>query len=172
MSRIYVGPTALSRLGTVGELSLLRWFDGDVVVPEAVVDATTAEPTATNLVELREHDRAATVTVDEDDRERARALLGDKSIGSAASVVAGVLADRDTDDRSGVAVVSEDRTIRRLTRGLGGEVTSSFGVVVRGALEDRHMSPTQAKRVVRRLDQHGTHLTGELRERAIGEIGE
>ena len=85
-------------------------------------------------------------------------------------MLAGVLAHRDSDDRAAVAVVSEDRTVRRMAQGLGAEVTSSFGVVVRAAIEDKYLKPTQAKRIVRRIDQHGTHLTGELRERAVGEV--
>mgnify|MGYP000480615639 FL=1 len=59
-----------------------------------------------------------------------------------------------------------------MARGLGAEVTSSFGVVVRATLEDKYLSQSQAKRIVRRIDQHGMHLTGELRERAVGEISE
>jgi predicted nucleic acid-binding protein len=170
MTRIYVGPTAVYSLGQVGELSLLSSFDGDVVVPEPVVAESTVEPTATNLEELLDGDDVETTSRDETDMERTQRLLGKKNVGTAASVIAGVLADRDPDDRSAVAVVSEDRTVRRMVRGLGAEVTSSFGVVVRATLEDKYLSPTQAKRIVRRIDQHGMHLTGELRERAVGEI--
>ncbi len=48
MTRIYVGPTALYSLGQVGELSLLDAFDGDIVIPEPVIDEVQVEPTATN----------------------------------------------------------------------------------------------------------------------------
>jgi predicted nucleic acid-binding protein len=86
-------------------------------------------------------------------------------------ILAGVYAHSDPDDRSAVAVVSEDTRVRALADSLGASVTSSFGVVVRAALEDKYLSPTQAKRIVRRLDKHGPHMTGELREQAVGEIG-
>ncbi|MBO4246840.1 hypothetical protein IL252_03280 [Halomicrobium sp. IBSBa] len=172
MSRIYVGPTAVYSLGQVGELSLLTSFDGDVVVPQPVREGSTVEPTATNLDDLLDGDDVRATTEDDADIERAQRLLGEKDVGTAASVIAGVLARRDPDDRSAVAVVSEDRTVRQMCRGLGAQVTSSFGVVVRATLEDKYLSPRQAKRIVRRIDQHGMHLTGELRERAVGEIGD
>ncbi|GGK51777.1 hypothetical protein [Haloarcula sebkhae] len=168
MTRIYVGPTALYSLGQVGELSLLDAFDGDIVIPEPVIDEVQIEPTATNLAEYRES--GIETGVDEDHIDQARSLLGDADLGPAVTVLAGVLAYRDSDDRSAVAVVSEDRTVRRMAQGLGAEVTSSFGVVVRAAIEDKYLKPTQAKRIVRRIDQHGMHLTGELRERAVGEV--
>ncbi|QIO22097.1 hypothetical protein [Haloarcula sp. JP-L23] len=171
MTRIYLGPTAVYSLGQVGELSLLEAFDGDVVIPDPVVEAVPVEPTATNLSEFLEGGDVET-TVDEGQIERARSVLGEKDIGAAVTVLAGVLAHRDQSDRSAVAVVSEDRTVRRTAQGLGAEVTSSFGVVVRAAIEDKYLSPTQAKRIVRRIDQHGMHLTGELRERAVGEVAE
>ena len=168
MTRIYVGPTALYSLGQVGELSLLDAFDGDIVIPKPVIDEVKVEPTATNLTEYREN--GIDTGVDEAHIDQARSLLGDSDLGPAVTVLAGVLAHRDSDDRSAVAVVSEDRTVRRMAQGLGAEVTSSFGVVVRAAIEDKYLKPTQAKRIVRRIDQHGMHLTGELRERAVGEV--
>ncbi|MBX0321983.1 hypothetical protein EGH21_02945 [Halomicroarcula sp. F13] len=171
MTRIYVGPTALYSLGQVGELALLESFDGDVVVPDPVIEAVPVEPTATNLSEFLAGGDVETA-VDEGQIERARTVLGEKDIGAAVTVLAGVLAHRDQSDRSAVAVVSEDRTVRRTAQGLGAEVTSSFGVVVRAAIEDKYLSSRQAKRIVRRIDQHGMHLTGELRERAVGEIAE
>ncbi|EMA17103.1 MULTISPECIES: hypothetical protein [Haloarcula] len=168
MTRIYVGPTSLYSLGQVGELSLLDAFDGDIVIPEPVIDEVQVEPTATNLTEYREN--GIDTGVDEAHVDQAESLLGEKDLGAAVTVLAGVLAHRDSDDRSAVAVVSEDRTVRRMAQGLGAEVTSSFGVVVRAAIEDKYLKPTQAKRIVRRIDQHGMHLTGELRERAVGEV--
>ncbi|WP_135302019.1 hypothetical protein [Haloarcula amylovorans] len=170
MTRIYIGPTSLYSLGQVGELALLDAFDGDIVIPEPAIDDVRVEPTATNLSEYLE--TGVETTVDDDHVEQARSLLGEKDIGAAVTVLAGVLAYRDQSDRSAVAVVSEDRTVRRMAQGLGAEITSSFGVVVRAAIEDKYLSPRQAKRIVRRIDQHGNHLTGELRERAVGEVAE
>jgi len=170
MTRIYVGPTSLYSLGQVGELSLLDAFDGDIVVPEPVIDSVDVEPAATNLAAFL--DGGVETGVDEARLGAARSVLGAKDIGAGETVIAGVLAHCDPADRTAVAVVSEDRTVRRTAQGLGAEITSSFGVVVRAAIEDKYLSPTQAKRIVRRIDQHGMHLTGELRERAVGEVAE
>ena len=170
MTRIYVGPTALYSLGQVGELSLLDAFDGDIVIPEPVAEGVPVEPASTNLEAYL--DDGVETAVETDHIEQARSVLGGKDVGAAETVLAGVLAHRDRADRSAVAVISEDRTVRRTAQGLGAEITSSFGVVIRATIEDKYLSPTQAKRIVRRIDQHGTHLTGELRERAVGEIAE
>jgi len=169
VTRIYVGPTALYSLGQIGELSLLDSFDGDIVIPEPVIESVPVEPTGTNLGEYLDGNDVDT-GVDEDCLEQARSLLGETDLGAGVAVLAGVLAHREETDRSAVAVVSEDRTVRRTAQGLGAEATSSFGVVVRATIEDKYLSPTQAKRIVRRIDQHGMHLTGELRERAVGEV--
>lgn len=117
-------------------------------------------------------DNNVETAVDSAHLDRARSVLGRKDIGATETVLAGVLAHREPADRSAVAVVSEDRTVRRTAQGLGAAVTSSFGVVVRAAIEDRFLNPAEAKRIVRRIDTHGTHLTGELRERAVGEVAE
>jgi len=130
MTCIYVGPTSLYSLGQVGELSLLDAFDGDTVVPEPILDSVTVEPAATNLAEYLDGEVAT--SVDETQMERARSVLGEVDIGVAETVLAGVLAHRDQTDRSAVAVVSEDRTVRHTAQGPGAEVTSSFGVVVVG----------------------------------------
>jgi len=169
VTRIYVGPTALYSLGQIGELSLLDSFDGDIVIPEPVIESVAVEPTGTNLAEYLDGNGVETA-VDDDHIEQAHLLLGAKDLGAAGTVLAGVLAHRTESDRSAVAVVSEDRTIRLTAQGLGAEITSSFGVVVRATIEDKYLSPAQAKRIVRRIDQHGMHLTGELRERAVGEV--
>lgn len=171
MTRIYVGPTTVYHLGQVGELSLLDAFDGTVVVPETIRDSVDVEPASTNLGEFVADDDVA--TADDADRfDDARSVLGDRDVGAAVAVLAGVLAHRDPNDRTAVAAISEDRTVRRVSQGLGAAITSSFGVVVRAAVEDKYLNPSQAKRIVRRVDQHGTHMTGELRERAVGQVGE
>ncbi|WP_299264253.1 hypothetical protein [Halorientalis sp.] len=47
-------------------------------------------------------------------------------------------------------------------------MTGTFGVVVRAAIADKCFTRPQAKRVVRGIDSHGLHLTGESREQAVG----
>jgi len=169
MTRIYVGPTTLYALGGVGELDLLDHFDGRLVVPEVVVDAVTTEPARTALAEYL-GGADVSQAVPEQARERASARLGLDADGYEAALLAGVLAHADPDDRTAVAVVSEDRRVRRLAEGLGAAVTGSVGVVARAAAEDKYLSRGQAKRVVRRMDRAGVVMTGEMRERVVGEI--
>jgi len=170
VSRIYVGPTALYDLGQVGELDLLTSLDGTLVVPDEVAAEVDVEPARTALEHFLE---AAPIETDTDvaTLEKARSVLGDDAPTSSAAIVAGLLAHRDPDDRTVVAVVSEDRRLRRVGQGLGASVTSSFGVVIRAALSDPSIKPGHVKRIVKRMDRNGLHMTGEMRERAVGEAG-
>lgn len=170
MSRIYVGPTALYDLGMVGELELLTSLAGTLVVPEEVAAEITVEPARTALEAFIEDTPVETAT-DVAALDKARKVLGDDAPTASAAVVAGLIGHRDPDDRTAVAVVSEDRRLRRVGQGLGASVTSSFGVVIRAALSDPSIKPGHVKRIVKRIDGHGLQMTGEMRERAVGEAG-
>jgi predicted nucleic acid-binding protein len=181
---ILVDATTVYDLGMVGELELLGAFDGEIVIPDAVVEAVSVEPAATNLRRfLAEYDvateapwKAADVDddadVDGDFDADAAALLGDNRPPSDRALIAALLAGRaaTTDDDPPIGFVSDDRRLRAIADGLGGTVTGTFGVVVRAALDDKYFPASQAKRVIRRLDQHGLQSTGPLRSRAVGAI--
>lgn len=166
---ILVDATTLYDLGQVGELDLLDAFEGDIVIPEAVRDEVGVEPATTNLARFLEEHDCGTVSWEQFEDE-ARRLLGDDETTSDAVLVAALLAARDSGEDA--ALVSDDRRLRAIADGLGATVTGTFGVVVRASLDDKYFSPTQAKRVIRRTDHHGLQMTGTLRERAIGEVGE
>lgn len=171
MSRIYVGPTVLCALGAVGELDLLGAFGGRLVVPDVVEAAVTTEPARTALGNfLAEQDVSRAVP--EKAAERATDVLGIEPDTHEAAMLAGVLAHADPDDRTAVAVVSDDARVRTLADGFGATVTGSFGVVVRAAAADKYLTRTQARRIVRRMDGHGLEMTGRMRERVLGSIGE
>jgi hypothetical protein len=106
VSRIYVGPTPLFDLGMVGELDLLTSMDGTLVVPEEVSAEITVEPAKTAMETFFEENPIERTT-DEGTLEQARNILGDDAPTASAAVVAGLLAHRDSDDRT--AVVSGDR---------------------------------------------------------------
>ena len=171
MTRIYVGPTVLYGLGQVGELPLLTHFDGRLVIPEAVRAAVDADPAKTALAEFVADEDVSTA-VPSKALDRVRSMLDVDDETHEAVILAGVLAHRDPDDRSAVAVLSEDTHLRALAQSLGASVSSSYGVVARAAIEDKYLSPAAAKRIIRRIDKHGLHTTGELRERAVGEVAE
>lgn len=170
--RVYVDATPLYNLGMIGETDLLAALDGPLVVPEAVRSEIDVEPAATNLAFLLD-DADVEAGPDRDAfLDEATSLLGDDSLTADAALIAGVLAERDSeDDRPCCGLVSDDMRVRRLADGLGATVTSTFGVVVRASLDDKYFPTSQAKRVLRRLDGHGLVTTGPLREQAIGDVG-
>jgi len=166
--RVYVDATPLYNLGQVGDLDLLGVVDGQLVIPESVVEEVTVEPARTNLQRfLDEH----AVETDPDDSallDTAKTLLDADEETSDVHLVAGLLAARDAGEEFGL--LSEDRRLRAVADGLGATISSTFGIVVRASLDDKYFPTTQAKRVIRRTDHHGLQMTGQLRERAVGEI--
>lgn len=168
MTFVHVGPTVLYDLGQIGEIDLLEWFDGVLVVPEAVAAEVTTEPAATNLERFLDGHSVIT-SVRPPVRERAADALGLDPDGYEAALLGGLFDDSLDDERT-VLVISDDGRLRALADGLGAAVTGSFGVVVRAAVEDKYLSPSAAKRIVSRMDAHGVQFTGQLRARAIGEL--
>lgn len=174
MSRVFVDATALVALGQVGELQLLDSFEGRLVVPDSVRGQVTAEPARTNLDRFLEENDVVVGPVDTEWHAQAMRALGESERNSDTDLVEGVLAaieEQRADpgaDAPPVGLISDDRRLRTVAEGLGATVTGTFGVVVRAAAVDRYFSANQAKRVVRRIDSHGMHLTGEMREQAVG----
>lgn len=168
--RLYVDVTTLYDLGQIGDLDLLGAFDGTLVVPEAVVDEVTVEPAATNLTRFLEEREVDTEPDTAEWLADARQLLDASIDSSDVHLVACLLAARDRGEDA--ALVSDDRRLRAVADGLGATVTGTFGVVVRASVDDKYFPTSQAKRVIRRTDHHGLQMTGRLRERAIGEVGE
>ena len=168
MTFVHVGPTVLYTLGQIGELDLLEYFDGALVVPEEVQAEITTQPAAVNLDSFL--DSASVITsVRPAVRERAAAALEIDPEGYQAALLGGFFDDSLEEDEP-ILVVSDDRRLRALADGMGADVTGSFGVVVRAATQDKYLSAAAAKRIVSRMDKHGLQLTGELRAQAIGDL--
>lgn len=168
MTFVHVGPTSLYNLGQVGELQLLEWFDGAIVLPEAVQREITTQPAKTNMERFIEEASVIT-SVRPEVCERVADALGIDPEGYEAALLGGLF-DDSMDETESILVVSDDRRLRALAEGLGAAVTGSFGVVVRAAVEDKYLSAAAAKRIVSRMDKHGVQLTGELRAQAIGDL--
>lgn len=94
--------------------------------------------------------------------EQAAALLGEPSVDADVRLIGAVLAHRDG-NRS-VGLVADDRRVRTVARGLDATVTGTIGVLVRAV--DDVVSPAEARRILRRIDEHGLHMTAELRAHA------
>lgn len=163
--KLLVDAITLITLGTVGDLDLLTEFDGDLCVPRLAHEEVTTEPTRTNLDRFcreRYDDRVVELVQPTTAVDRGCEILGDDEPSGDAQIVGRVATVREVGRPIGV--VSDDRRVRTVARGLGATVTGTIGVIVR-AVEDG-LSPDEAKELVRRLDAHGLHMTGELRETA------
>lgn len=161
MTRILIDAATLISLGAVGRLDLLTCFDGQPVVYEAVASEVTTQPTRENLDRFTtDHDLPPVGLPAPDWLERARTLLGEQDVNGDVAIVAAVLA-ADGD----IGVVSDDRRVRTVASGLGATVTETIGVVVR-AVSEGLLTADEATALVRGLDRHGLHMTGELREKA------
>jgi predicted nucleic acid-binding protein len=165
---IYVDATPLYDLGQIGELELLASFEAELVIPQRVVDEITVEPAATNLARLLDEQPVETDPEIEAWIDDAKRLLDVAEETSDVALIACLLAAREDDEDA--ILVSDDRRLRALAEGLGATVTGTFGLTARASMDDKYFSITQAKRVIRRTDHHGLQMTGQLRERAIGEV--
>jgi predicted nucleic acid-binding protein len=157
---IYADATTLIALGQVGEVELLTAFDGDLSVPEVVSNEVSTEPAESNL---RLWDERFVRPAHRAHIDRTQDVLDETEETGDVWLIAAVLAHRAADED--VAVVSDDRRVRTVARGLGATVTRTIGVVVRN-VADGELTADEATELVRRLDSHGLHMTGELREKA------
>ncbi|SNR48390.1 hypothetical protein [Halorubrum vacuolatum] len=167
MTRLFVDATTLIALGTVGELDHLQNFSGDLVVLPAVHDEVTTEPARTNVDRfIDRYEIETTDAVVDDYLTQAKAVLGEDEINGDVYLIGAVLGY--TADELSVGIVSDDRRVRTTARGLGAVVTGTIGVVVRAVEEgfDREDAYT----LVDRIDSHGLHLTGSLRDTAYSLI--
>lgn len=162
MTPIYIDATSIIALGTIGELDLVTGFDGRVIVLPEVQDEVTSEPARTNMKRLLERERVETGSQIETADERAMDILDESTVNGDVKLIGAVLGHVASEES--VAVVSDDRRVRTVTNGLGAQVTGTIGVIVRAVEEG--IPVDEGKRLVRRVDRHGLHLTGELRETA------
>ncbi|WP_435180000.1 hypothetical protein [Halorussus sp. AFM4] len=171
--RVLVDATTLIALGQVGELDLLAWLDGELVVPETARAEVSTEPARTNV--QSHSDCVRRCEWDSPGQRnmlfaRAKQTLGEDTENGDVAIVASVLRWSDLEGRD-VGVVSDDRRVRTVARGLGATVTGTVGVIVR-AVEERGTTAEEGKELVRRVDSHGLHMTGELREKAYELVAE
>ncbi|MGA9399402.1 hypothetical protein [Haladaptatus sp.] len=163
--------TTLIALGTVGELDLVTHFDGIPVVLPTVRGEITTEPERTNIDRLVSNHGVETdacrqvgpnISTDEF-HSQAQDILGESEQNGDVAIVASVLARTDVD--LPIGIVSDDQRVRTVSRGLGATVTGTVGVIVRAV--DEELSAEAGKEIVRDVDGHGLHMTGELREKAF-----
>ncbi|TKX62972.1 hypothetical protein EXE48_04210 [Halorubrum sp. ASP1] len=167
MTRIFLDATTLIALGTIGELKHLTSFTGELVIPPTIQNEITTEPAQTNV--SRFLDQYAVKTTDpavQDRVQQAKEILGEKEQNGDVSLIAAVLAY--TAEGRPVGVVSDDQRVRTTARGLGATVTGTVGVVVRAV--EKGLDREEAYTLINRIDSHGLHMTGDLREKAYSLI--
>jgi predicted nucleic acid-binding protein len=163
VTRIFLDATTLIALGTIGEIEQLMSFTGTLVVLPTVQNEVTTEPAQTNLSRFIAQNAVATADPVVQDRvEQAKEVLGEAERNGDVSLIAAVLA-YTAEDRP-VGVVSDDKRVRTTARGLGATVTGTVGVIVRAVEEG--LDREEAHDLIRRIDSHGLHMTGTLREKA------
>lgn len=163
MTRIFLDATTLIALGTIGEIEQLMSFTGTLVVLPTVQNEVTTEPAQTNLSRFIAQNAVATADPVVQDRvEQAKEVLGEAERNGDVSLIAAVLA-YTAEDRP-VGVVSDDKRVPTTARGLGATVTGTVGVIVRAVEEG--LDREEAHDLIRRIDSHGLHMTGTLREKA------
>ena len=169
MTRIFVDATTLIALGTIGELEHLTSFSGDPVVLPAVQNEVLTEPAQTNLGRfINQYEVKTTDSVVDDYLQQAKEVLGEEMKNGDVYLIGAVLGY--TADDLSVGIVSDDRRVRTTARGLGAVVTGTVGVVVRAVEEG--LDQEVAYTLVDRIDSHGLHMTGSLREKAYSLIDE
>lgn len=165
---VLLDATTLIALGSIGELELLANFDGDLLIPERVAAEVTTEPARTNLDGFQSRADVSVLHVPDDHESVATAaniLAADAQTGDV-ELLTGVL----TFESSEVGVVSDDRRVRTVSSGLGARVTGTIGVVVRAVSDG--LDVENGHRLVDELDDHGLHMTGELRQTAYDLVKE
>jgi len=162
MTQVYVDATTLIALGTVGELELLTAFDGPLVVLPSIRSEVTTEPARTNLDRFVDRENVVTSPGATVDDERAMAVLDESEVTGDVRLIGAILAHTAADEA--VGVVSDDRRVRTVAGGFGADVTGTIGTIVRAVEEG--LSETEATAIVRRVDDHGLHMTAELRAKA------
>ena len=169
MTHVFVDATTLIALGTIGELEHLTSFSGDCVVLPAVQNEVTTEPAQTNLTRFIErYEVETTDPVVDDHLQQAKDILGEEEENGDVYLIGAVLGY--TADNQSVGIVSDDRRVRTTARGLGAVVTGTVGVVVRAVEEG--LDREEAYTLVDRIDSHGLHMTGSLRDKAYSLIDE
>lgn len=169
MTRIFVDATTLIALGTIGELEHLTNFSGDLVVLPTVQNEVATEPAQTNLGRfINQYEIETTDSVVDDYLQQAKEVLGEEEKNGDVYLIGAVLG-YTVDDQS-VGIVSDDRRVRTTARGLGAVVTGTVGVVVRAVEEG--LNREEAYTLIDRIDSHGLHMTGSLRDKAYSLIDE
>ena len=147
-------------------MTLLSAFDGDVEIPPTVRAAVTTEPAQTNLDRVLDDDTSdwlqSTGPIGQRSLNHALDILDETEQHGDVRLIADVLRAADRDQPIGIT--ADDWRVRTVCKGFGATVTGPIGVIVRAV--ENGLPASDGRDLVRRVDGHGLHMTGELRDRA------
>ena len=168
MTWLYVDATVLIALGRVGELAKLTAFETPIVVLPTIQSEVTTQPAAANCETFCDRDCVTTSPPVTPANDQAMDILGESTVNGDVQLIGAVLTHTAADES--VGVISDDRRVRTVADGLGGQVTGTIGVLVRAV--EAGLSPAEARELVEQLDTNGLHMTAQLRSKAIDLINE
>ncbi|WP_302082315.1 hypothetical protein [Salinibaculum rarum] len=159
-------------LARVDSFGLLAELDGQVTVPEIVLDEVDSEPAKSTLeAALDDWLTCASVLGDPSERgetaETARTQLGIVDDGAPTgdlALLTQALRTRENTAQTAV-VVSDDKPLRQTCKALSIPVSGSIGVLIR-AVERDALAPADAKDSLLAMDEVGARLSASLLRRA------
>lgn len=171
MKRFYLDTSVLITLMEIGQASNLGSLEGDVFVPDAVLDELLSDRDLTRLAELSDNDIVefgSPENVCENGREemlrRAAVHLG-QDLRSDSDIDGDVaLLSLGMADDFGV-IVTDDKPLRKSCMALGIPVSGSIGVLI-AAVERGELESDQAKDALVAMDEVGARLSARLLRRA------
>ena len=168
MTQLYVDATVLISLGQIGELRHLTAFETPIIVLPTVQSEVTTQPAAANLERFCDHGRVTTTPPVTPADDQSMGILGESAVNGDVRLIGAVLAHTAADES--VAIVSDDRCVRTVADGLGGQVTGTIGVCLRAV--EAGYPQAEARDLIRQLDANDLHMTAQLRSKAIDLIDE
>lgn len=177
MRRVLIDASVFITLAEISHVDLLRNLDGDLLVPEAVIDEIRDEPAVSapeNALDkwLSSHSvKSGSAISSEYDSSASEAAphLGveyptDGWHGDLALLTIALEYDeRDDDDE--VVVITDDKPLRKTCKALSVPVSGSIGVVI-AAVERGDLDSEEAKDALVAMDEVGAHLSVRLLRRA------
>ncbi|WP_132057044.1 DUF3368 domain-containing protein [Halorussus amylolyticus] len=162
--RVFVDASVFITLAEIDYTDLLAGFDGEVVVPSAVVHEVSDDPAASHL---------ATATEDWLRIDNAVETAGMESVVHAATHLDAELDDYEGDvallafgtTAENPVVVTDDKPLRNACKALGVPLSGSVGVLV-ASVERGTLAPAEAKDALVAMDEVGARLSARLLRRA------
>jgi predicted nucleic acid-binding protein len=152
-------------LAEIDAVRLLNGLDGDVVVPQFVVDEIQDEPARTELEDARK-EWIEVEPADDEDVEESMKRLGREGEPRGDAALLALASTYDV-----AVVVTDDKPLRNTCKALGVSLSGSVGVVV-ASVEKDVLAPEEAKELLVAMDEVGARFSASLLRKAEDLIDE